>query len=217
MIVHNCNFGLAYGAGPATLSRNLIVPIDEAKELLDGAMTLYARIPQWQEETARFMEKNGFTLTAFGTKRHATEDIFAKDHGKVSRQHRQGTNATIQGTAAEMLRIVLTKIVERGLLDRLDMVFFAPIYDETVAFVHKDDVAEYCREMNEIMSSATPPGHAVPQCPEFSIGPDWGRVHELGRYPGDEKIMEAVERSLEEAKEIWAEIRGAELEEKEAA
>ena len=211
------NFGLAYGAGPATLSRNLIVPIDEAKELLDGAMTLYARIPQWQEETARFMEKNGFTLTAFGTKRHATEDIFAKDHGKVSRQHRQGTNATIQGTAAEMLRIVLTKIVERGLLDRLDMVFFAPIYDETVAFVHKDDVAEYCREMNEIMSSATPPGHAVPQCPEFSIGPDWGRVHELGRYPGDEKIMEAVERSLEEAKEIWAEIRGAELEEKEAA
>lgn len=217
VIVHNCNFGLAYGAGPATLSRNLIVPIDEAKELLDGAMTLYARIPQWQEETARFMEKNGFTLTAFGTKRHATEDIFAKDHGKVSRQHRQGTNATIQGTAAEMLRIVLTKIVERGLLDRLDMVFFAPIYDETVAFVHKDDVAEYCREMNEIMSSATPPGHAVPQCPEFSVGPDWGRVHELGRYPGDEKIMEAVERSLEEAKEIWAEIRGAELEEKEAA
>lgn len=211
------NFGLAYGASAPTISRNLIVPIDEAKELLDGAMTLYARIPQWQEETARFMEKNGFTLTAFGTKRHATEDIFSKDHGKVSRQHRQGTNATIQGTAAEMLRIVLTKIVERGLLDRLDMVFFAPIYDETVAFVHKDDVAEYCREMNEIMSSATPPGHAVPQCPEFSIGPTWGDVHELGRYPGDEKIMEAVERSLEEAKEIWAEIRGAELEEKGAA
>ncbi len=197
------NFGLAYGAGPATLSRNLIVPISEAEALLSSTMNLYSQIPVWQQNTARFMERNGFTLTAFGTKRHANDDIFSKDHGKVSRQHRQGTNATIQGTAAEMLRIVLTGIVDRDLLNRLDMVFFAPIYDETVAFVHKDDVVEYCREMNEIMSSATPPGHVVKQIPEFSIGPDWGRVHELGRYPGEEKILEAVRRSLDEAKEIW--------------
>lgn len=200
------NFGLAYGAGASTLSRNLIVPIAEAEELLEGAMSLYARIPQWQKETAQFMEKNGFTLTAFGTKRHATEDIFSKDHGKVSRQHRQGTNATIQGTAAEMLRIVLTGIVERDLLNRLRMVFFAPIYDETVAFVHKDDVVEYCREMHEIMSGATPPGHAVRQMPEISIGPDWGRVHELGRWEENtpETINAVVERCIEEAKEMWA-------------
>ena len=206
MIVHNCNFGLAYGAGASTLSRNLIVPQDEAQELLDGAMTLYARIPQWQQETAQFMEKNGFTLTAFGTKRHATEDIFSKDNGKVSRQHRQGTNATIQGTAAEMLRIVLTGIVERGLLDKLRMVFFAPIYDETVAFVHKDDVVEYCRNMHEIMQGATPPQHAVQQQPEISIGKDWGAVHELGRWAENtpETINAMVERCIEEGREMWA-------------
>lgn len=200
------NFGLAYGAGAATLSRNLIVPVEEADELLSGAMTLYARIPQWQKETAKFMEKNGFTLTAFGTKRHATEDIFSKDNGKVSRQHRQGANATIQGTAAEMLRIVLTGIVTRNLLHRLKMVFFAPIYDEIVAFVHKSDVIEYCREMNTLMSDATPPGHVVPQVPEFSIGPDWGRVHELGRWPGEEAIAKVVDRSLQEAAVMWDEI-----------
>lgn len=210
VIVHNCNFGLAYGAGAATLSRNLIVPLEEADALLSGTMNLYSQIPVWQQSTAKFMERNGFTLTAFGTKRHATDDVFSKDKGKSSRQHRQGTNATIQGTAAEMLRIVLTGIVERDLLNRLDMVFFAPIYDETVAFVHKDDVVEYCREMNEIMRSATPPGHVVPQVPEFSIGCDWGRVHELGRWPGEEAIKKAVERSLEEAEGIWAEMEQAE-------
>lgn len=203
------NFGLAYGAGAATLSRNLIVPLEEADALLSGTMNLYSQIPVWQQNTAKFMERNGFTLTAFGTKRHATDDVFSKDKGKSSRQHRQGTNATIQGTAAEMLRIVLTGIVERDLLNRLDMVFFAPIYDETVAFVHKDDVVEYCREMNEIMRSATPPGHVVPQVPEFSIGCDWGRVHELGRWPGEEAIEKAVERSLEEAETIWAEMEQA--------
>lgn len=202
VIVHNCNFGLAYGAGAATLSRNLIVPIEEADALLSGTMKLYNRIPVWQQETAKFMEKNGYTLTAFGTKRHATDDVFSSDRGKSSRQHRQGTNATIQGSAAEMLRIVLTRIVERELLNRLRMVFFAPIYDEVVAFVHKDDVVEYCKEMDEIMRSATPPGHVVPQVPEFSIGPDWGRVHELGRWPGEEAIQAMVDRCLTEAAEL---------------
>lgn len=198
------NFGLAYGAGAPTLSRNLIVPLSEAEELLAGAMSLYARIPEWQKETAQFMEKNGYTLTAFGTKRHATDDIFSKDHGKVSRQHRQGTNATIQGTAAEMLRIVLTKIAESGMLHRLRMKFFAPIYDEVVSWVHKDDVVQYCREMTAIMASATPPSHSVPQMPEISIGCDWGRVHEVGRWSEDTgAILEAVAVALEEGREIW--------------
>jgi DNA polymerase I-like protein with 3'-5' exonuclease and polymerase domains/5'-3' exonuclease len=198
------NFGLAYGAGAATLSRNLIVPREEAAALLSGTMSLYSQIPVWQDNTGKFMARNGFTITAFGTKRHATPDVFSSDGGKVARQYRQGINATIQQTAADMLRIVLTGIVERDLLHRLDMVFFAPIYDETVAFVHKDDVLEYCREMQEIMSGATPPGHVIQQIPEFSIGPTWGNLHELGRKPSDERVLAAVQRSLQEAEPIWA-------------
>lgn len=197
------NFGLAYGAGASTLSRNLIVKQEEAQTLLEDALRLYKRIKPWQAETADFMDKHGFTLTAFGTKRHATDDLFNNDKGKRARQHRQGTNATIQGTAAEMLRIVLTKMAERELTEKLRMVFFAPIYDEVVSFVHKDDVVEYCTNMRDIMESATPPGHDVPQVPEFSIGATWGSVHELGRWPGEEVIQKAVERALEEGAEIW--------------
>lgn len=194
------NFGMSYGAGPGTLSRNLIVPIEESKQLLDDTFALYNRIRPWQEETAKFMDTHGYTLTAFGTKRHAEQDLFSKDKGKRARWHRQGTNATIQGTAAEMLRIVLTKMAERELVERLRMVFFAPVYDEVVAFVQKDDVVEYCQEMRDIMSSATPPGHVVPQVPEFSIGATWGSVHELGRWPGEKAIQEATERAIEEGK-----------------
>lgn len=198
------NFGLAYGAGAGTLSRNLIVPQEEAQQLLDDAFGLYQRIRPWQEETAAFMDKHGYTLTAFGTKRHAEADLFSKDKGKRARWHRQGTNATIQGTAAEMLRIVLTGIAESGMLERLQMVFFAPIYDEVVSFVHKDDVIAYCREMRDIMSAATPPTHDIPQVPEFSIGATWGTVKELGRWPGEEAIQAAVDSALEESARVWS-------------
>ncbi|WP_443699671.1 DNA polymerase [Pseudomonas sp.] len=197
------NFGMAYGAGAGTLSRNLIAPLEEAKQLLEQTMALYFRIRPWQEETAAFMEKNGFTLTAFGTKRHATKDIFANDKGKVARQHRQGTNATIQGTAAEMLRIVLTNVAASGMMDRLRMEFFAPIYDEVVAWVHKDDVHAYCVEMGGYMEASTPPGHVVRQIPEFSIGADWGSVDELGRDISKENVEKFVAAALEAATSIW--------------
>lgn len=197
------NFGMAYGAGAGTLSRNLIVPVEEAKKLLDDTFALYTRIRPWQAESAAFMEKNGFNLTAFGTKRHATADIFSADSGKVSRQHRQGTNAQIQGTGADMLRIVLTLVAKSGMLDRLRMEFFAPVYDEVVSWVHKDDVLAYCIEMGGYMEASTPPGHLVRQVPEYSIGADWGRVHELGRDISPENVAKYVELSLEEAASIW--------------
>jgi DNA polymerase I-like protein with 3'-5' exonuclease and polymerase domains/5'-3' exonuclease len=199
------NFGMAYGAGAGTLSRNLIVPVEEAKALLEGTFELYSRIRPWQAETGEFMSKNGYTLTAFGTKRHATQDIFSEDSGKVARQHRQGTNATIQGTAAQMLRIVLTRIAESGIMDRLNMVFFAPIYDEVVAWVHKDDVFQYCKEVGQFMEESTPPGHKVRQVPEFSIGCDWGSVEELGRDISEKNVSEWVDYALWAGKSIWEE------------
>lgn len=203
------NFGMAYGSGAGTLSRNLIAPVEEARDLLEGTMTLYSRIRPWQNETAKFMEQNGYTLTAFGSKRHATKDIFSNDSGKVGRQHRQGTNFTIQGTAADMLGIVLTCVAESGMMDRLRMVFFAPIYDEIVSWVHKDDVLEYCREMGGYMEASTPPGHSVRQVPEYSIGCDWGQLHELKRDISPENVAKHVALALEEGKAIWEDVKEA--------
>src|SRR5678810_1369730 len=93
---------------------------------------------------------------------------------RVSRVHRQGVNAVIQGAAAESLRTILTRLHTERWIYTLRMEFFAPIYDEIVAWVHKDDVVQYCDVMYKLMVEATPPGHEIPQVPEFSIGPDWG-------------------------------------------
>ena len=199
------NFGLCYGAGASTISRNLIIPIEDAQEYLKGAFATYEQIKPWQENMGDFMVKHGYTLTAFGTKRHATNDLYKGSDDMRARQKRQGANSIIQGTAAEMLRVVLTGIAERDLINKLRMVFFAPIYDETVAFVHKDDVYEYCENLHEIMQQATPKQHAVLQQPEISIGATWGTVHECGRFAklGREGIQKYVDIALEEGKKIW--------------
>lgn len=197
------NFGLAYGAAAPTLSRNLLVPVEEAEGMLEGTLELYKRIRPWQEETGEFMKKNGYTLTAFGTRRHALDTLFSSDKGEVSRMLRQGINATIQSCAAECLKYILTQIVKTRMMQRLRMQFFAPIYDEVVAWVHRDDVLVYWKEISQIMRDSTPPGHTVPQVPELSIGGDWGNCIELGATPTDEKIVEVVAKCIAEEKKVW--------------
>lgn len=199
-----CNFGLTYGAEPPTIARNLIIALEEAEMMFEGTLQTFQRLRPWQEEQAAFMTENGFTLTAFGTRRHATDALFSKSRGEVSRMHRQGTNATIQGTAAEALKYILTTLHTEGWLYSLRFDFFAPIYDEVVSWVHKDDVVEYCKQMGRIMTEATPPTHEIPQVPEFSIGCNWGECHELGANPTEEQIIEITNRALAEGAEAWA-------------
>ena len=57
--------------------------------------------------------------------------------------------------------------------------------------------------MYKLMTEATPPGHKIPQVPEFSIGSDWGRCHELGQKPSDEQVVKAVEDAIEEGSKVW--------------
>lgn len=206
------NFGLSYGAGAETLSRNLTVPVQEAKELLDAAHAKYSGIKLWQESSAKFAKTYGYTETSFGTRRHMTADLFSKDPSMRARNERQGANFEIQGTAADMLKKCLSDMWKTGVLSRLRVVFFAPIYDEIVAWVHVDDVWQYCQEMQVIMAGSTPPGHIVPQVPEFSIGSDWGTLKELGRLPAQAVVEAAAKAAWERNQErlhLWTDVEEA--------
>ena len=216
------NFGLAYGSGPSTLAVKLIISLDEARELQAKTMGLYARLKDWKEEAEAKLMEQGFLATPFGTKRHAQQALYGHDKGIVASWVRKCINFTIQGSAAEMLSRVLHLMWTTRMKDRIRFNLGAPIYDEVMAFVHKDDVQQYCNEMKAIMASVTPEGHLVPQVPEFSIGPAWGawgpfkekeewdawgEFGELGRDISPERVSDAVEKSLIIGKElIWSRI-----------
>ena len=198
------NFGLAYGAGASTIARNLIIPLEEAKMLVDKTMGLYKGLGIWQEESAKEMLRNGFTLSASGAKRHGDDDLFSRDNGKVASWQRRGTNFKIQGSAADMLNWILTQIWRTGMFDRLRFNLLAPVYDEIVSYVHVDDVVQYCKEMGALMRKSTPAHHVVPQVPEFSIGYSWGTVHEAGREATEENLRPVIDRALKEGQErLW--------------
>ena len=185
------NFLISYLGGAGTLSRNTGKTYDESKELMDSVFDSYPGLQVWQDKSIEFARKHGYTLTAYGNRRHLDKRLFDRDDGLRKRMERQGVNARVQSAAADILKVVLTQCHETGLFPRYDAHLFAPVYDELACFVPVSSVWAFIQELIPFMS-LTPPGHQVPMVPEFSIGMNWGNVVELGADPSHQDVLQCL-------------------------
>lgn len=200
------NFLLSYGGTATTLSHRLIIPEAVAQGIMDSTLTLYSGIPVAQQEALKFAQTHGYVETAYGTRRHANNDIFSKSKGPVNRQVRQLYNATIQGCAADILKVVLSNCEKTDIWDRYNAIMVAPVYDEIVAYVPFEHCWDFVQDLRKIMN-LTPPGHAVPMVADVSIGPNWQIQHELGHQPTKEVFDKCLnEEVIPVANAIWERI-----------
>ena len=200
------NFLLSYGGTEQTLSHRLIIPEKVAEGIMTSTFEVYPGIPVAQDQTLKFAKEHGFSVTAYGNRRHASEDIFSKSRGPVNAQVRQLYNYRIQGCAADILKVVLSSCEKRNIWEKYSAVMVAPVYDEVVAFVPFDHAWDFTQDMREIMN-ITPPGHAVPMVADVSVGPNWQIQYELGHQPTREEFDAVMsERVIPEANAIWDRI-----------
>jgi len=201
------NFLIAYLGTAFTLAMRLIIPQEEAEEMMDRTFALYPDIKPWQDSMGEFGRKHGYTQTAYGNRKHLGNSIFSSDNSVRRRMERQGANAVIQGTAADILTIVLSQIEKTQLFQQTNSILLAPIYDEIASTVPISKAVEYTTRLIDIME-LTPPGHAIPMEADVSIGPDWQKLKELGVRPTEESIMLACEEAVKYQEEL-ARLRAA--------
>jgi len=186
------NFSLVFGSTAATLSQQLMIPLDLAEVIMEGLYSAYARLQPWKDETIKLAKKQGYVQTPFGTRRHCWPEIIAKDGYTKSSMERKVCNFMAQGAAAEILEVLLTNAKNGGAFVKGRSKLVAPIYDEVVSLVRDDFIVDYWRKMQKAMS-ITPPGCSIPQIPELSIGIDsWGTVVELGPEPTLKQIQDVL-------------------------
>lgn len=189
------NFLIIYGGNEVTLARNLSMPKELAKAFIDMVLATYKGITPWQERVIEFARTHGYVETAYGSRRHISNDIFSSNGSERSRMERQAVNFTIQGCAADILKRVMSGCRKTKLFKDTKAILMAPVYDELFASVPVPAIPEYCARLQEQMN-ITPPGHQVPMVAEISIGAySWGNQIELGSYPSDDQIREALEKT----------------------
>ncbi len=187
------NFLIIYGGGPSTLARNVGIPTDLAKSIIDAWFKAFPGVQAWQEATTEFAKQEGYALTAYGNRRHVTEGILSGDNQEAGRWSRQAVNYQIQGCAADILKVVLAEAHRTGLFRDTGAILIAPIYDEITSSVPKSEAADYVQRLVQLMA-VTPPGHAIPMEAEVSIGPhSLGELIELGANPSSAAIMAACD------------------------
>lgn len=189
------NFLIIYVGQASTLAMNLGMPVRFCEGLMTTVFQAYPRLAPWQEEVISFGKRYGFVKTAYGNLRHLTADIRSRNGWERSRQERQAVNFTVQGTAADILKVVMTAAWDTKLFQETGAILMAPVYDEAVCSVPAKNAYEFCQRLQSLMN-VTPPGHAIPMLSEFSLGLSWGSLHELGDNPSQRRVESTVESLL---------------------
>lgn len=181
-IAKNCNFGVFYGLFPNGLMRNLKKAgiektKQECKSIIASLLNGYPGLTLWQEKT-RYEAKNvGYSETAFG-RRRILKGIYAPEQSLRSYWERCALNTPIQGTAADILKLSMVRILN-GLSEHPYIKPIITIHDELLFEVPEDKLSEACLFIKKCMELQPFEEFDIPLKAEGAAGYSFGTLEEL--------------------------------------
>ncbi len=139
------NFGIIYGMGISALRKNLVRPKsdsdtrseevtrEEAQKFYDNYFNQFSGLRDYLEKVKSFTLKNSYTETLFGRRRYFP-NINSRIPFLKNMAERTATNAPIQGTAADIIKLAIKYVDEdlkvAGINSQVHLVL--QIHDELV-------------------------------------------------------------------------------------
>jgi DNA polymerase-1 len=103
------NFAVIYGIGPFSLARQLGISTAEGKEFIERYFERFPGVRSYLDSQVEIARKRGYVETLTGRRRYIPE-IGSKNFNIRSFGERVATNAPIQGTAADLIKIAMIDI-----------------------------------------------------------------------------------------------------------
>ncbi len=182
-IAKNCNFGVFYGLFPRGLQRTLKFKAGLDKSLEDCTKIIanlkagYKGLETWQRKVKTNASIRGYSETYLGRRRYLPS-INSADWGKKSFAQRCALNTPIQGTAADILKIAITKIL-KGLNERVWLRPILQVHDELVFELPTEKINEAVDFIKKCMEEKPFPAFDVPLVAEGAVGKTFGTLKDL--------------------------------------
>lgn len=103
------NFAVIYGIGSFSLSQKLGVSNAEGKEFIDRYFERFPGVRKYLDEQVEIARERGYVETLTGRRRYIPE-IRSRNFNIRSFGERAATNAPIQGTAADLIKIAMISV-----------------------------------------------------------------------------------------------------------
>jgi DNA polymerase-1 len=158
-IAKSVNFGLLYGMSDFGLAQRLEIDRGEARAMTEAYFARFPSVRAWIDRNLEFGRENGYVETILGRRRYMP-DLRARNYALRAAAEREATNAPMQGSAADLMKLAMVRIARAIVARGLDAEMLLQIHDELifeVAAVHVADVAALVRsEMENAISLAVP-------------------------------------------------------------
>ncbi|MBN9483083.1 MAG: DNA polymerase I [Bacteroidetes bacterium 43-93] len=170
------NFGIIYGQTAFGLSESLGISRTEAKTIIDNYFTQYSAIKRYMDNTINFAREHGYVETLMGRKRYL-RDIYSANQTVRGYAERNAINSPIQGTAAEMIKLAMTRVHRELKKQNLQTRMILQVHDELVFDVPDNELEQVTKLIKENMESAMVLPHNVPINAEAGTGKNWLAAH----------------------------------------
>lgn len=164
------NFGVLYGMSSFRLSNELDISGTEAKEFIDAYFGRYPRIQQYLDGTLDEARSTGKVTTLFGRVRYIPE-IHNRSWTVRGNAERMATNAPIQGTAADLLKMAMIALDEKLRTDWPAASMLLTVHDEIVIEAPERDAETVAAVVRSTMETIHP--LAVPLAVDLHWGSTW--------------------------------------------
>jgi len=174
------NFGIIYGISGWGLAKQLGCDPADANDFIKRYLARFSEIQNFMEERKAEAREHGYVKTLYGRKCF-TPNINAKIPALKGGAERAAINAPLQGTAADIMKIAMSKIPAALQAKSLNAKMMLQVHDELI-FEVPDAELDATRDLvTEIMETAYQNVNGahidVPLDAEAGTGQSWAQAH----------------------------------------
>lgn len=164
------NFATIYGQGALALSRQLKITLVEAREFIATYFERFQGVREYLDGMVAFAKDHGYVETIFGRRRYIPE---LKDRNFNIRAfgERVATNAPIQGSAADLIKIAMIRIDARLRAESLQSRMILQVHDELVFEAVAEEAPVVAALVRTEMEGAA--DLSVPLVVDLGMGGNW--------------------------------------------
>ena len=164
------NFGIIYGIGAFSLSKDINVSIYQAKQYIENYLAGFPNVKKFMDDTVEKAKTDGYVTTMFGRRRYIPE-LTASNKMLQAAGKRIAMNTPIQGSAADIIKIAMVKVYERLKAEVPEARLILQVHDELIVECSMADKEKASRILSEEMQNAVK--LSVPLTADVNSGDTW--------------------------------------------
>lgn len=164
------NFGIVYGIGEFSLSKDLKISVKEARDYISGYLDKYHGVSEYMKRIKQEAKDNGYVKTMMNRIRYIPE-LKSTNHNIYSFGERVALNTPIQGTAADIIKLAMVRVYDRLKKEGLGAKLILQVHDELIIEAPKEEKEIVCALLKEEMENAVE--LKIPLVADTSSGFSW--------------------------------------------